>query len=61
MAKWYALPDVFPVDGATVWCRRFAWMASPFKATWAAAAGEFTTVVGAWVLPWYFVTRWRAL
>jgi hypothetical protein len=56
---WYNLPTDFPADGATVWVRRFI-NSVPFQATYTAATDTFATSDGH-VLPWYMITRWRAL
>lgn len=55
---WYGLPEHFPVDATTVWCRRWSWYSVAFKAAWDAGAEEFTTVEGSHVLPWWAVARW---
>ena len=54
---WKSLPDQFPSDGATVWCRRW-WFSTPFQATWDATTQEFT-VAPSWIIPWWFIARWR--
>jgi hypothetical protein len=55
---WYGMPEHFPADTTTVWCRSWAWYVSPFKAVWSTAAGEFTTVSGSQTMPWWAVARW---
>jgi len=56
---WYSLPFVWPSDGQTVWVRRYFY-GDPFQATFAVASQDFTTSDG-YVLPWWFVSRWRSL
>jgi hypothetical protein len=55
------MPEHFPADTTTVWCRSWAWYVSPFKAVWSTAAGEFTTVSGSQTMPWWAVARWMVV
>jgi len=48
-----------PGDGEIVWVRML-YVQYPFQATWDAATSTFTTT-GLTPIPWYFVTKWRAL
>jgi len=56
---WKSFPYNVPVDGSTVWVRRFL-LDHPFQATWSLASQEFTEVSGL-VLPWWQCIRWRNL
>jgi hypothetical protein len=56
---WKTMPPSFPANGATVWVRRW-WFSTPFQAVWSSAAQEFT-VTGTWIIPWWFIARWRPL
>jgi hypothetical protein len=58
VGHWYSMPEHWPVNATTVWCRPWSWYAAPFKAAWDSAAGEFTTVSGAQVIPWWAIWRW---
>jgi hypothetical protein len=51
------MPVHVPVDGSTVWVRRWIWVA-PFKATWDLAAQSFTHSSGL-VMLWTDIWRWR--
>jgi len=55
---WKTLPDDVPVDGATVWIRRWIWVA-PFLAVWDEASASFLCSSGL-VCPWYEIWRWRS-
>jgi len=54
---WHSMPVHVPVDGSTVWVRRWIWVA-PFKATWDLAAQSFTHSSGL-VMLWTDIWRWR--
>lgn len=57
--KWQPLPQTFPVDGATVWVRRWQWVSRPYKATYSAATQQFTEYPAGTPVPWYFLQAWR--
>ena len=60
-AKWNDMPAHWPVDGATVWCRRYEYSSAPFKATWSQAAWTFTALLGGSAVPWWAISQWRVL
>jgi hypothetical protein len=59
MTVWKSMPEEFPADDQTVWCRRW-WFSAPFQAVWSASTQLFT-IDAVWTIPWYNVSRWRAL
>lgn len=51
------MPVHVPIDGSTVWVRR--WILGPaFQATWSLAAQTFTATNGL-IVPWNEVWRWK--
>lgn len=56
-AVWHTLPGTIPVDGSTVYVRRW-WMSTPFLGQWSLAAQTFTHASGL-TLVWYRVARWK--
>lgn len=55
---WHTMPDSFPGDNVTVWCRR-GWWDTPFEAAFSVSGQIFTTAAG-YTLPWWAVWRWRS-
>jgi hypothetical protein len=56
---WYAVPEHWPVDGLTVWTRRWPGLAAPFQTTFSLANHDFTTVLGGLVIPWLWIVSWK--
>ena len=56
-SPWHSMPVHVPVDGATVWVRRWIWTPA-FLATWNLAAQSFTAANGL-VTSWDGIWRWR--
>jgi len=61
MSTWHDLVSSQPADTQLVWVRRTPGDSPPLPANWDAAHARFLCGPEAWVIPWQFVSHWRAL
>lgn len=56
---WHDITTEFPANLTFCWVRRF-WFSKAFQATFRTATMDFLLDNGS-TIPWYFISRWRAV